>query len=469
MSMERRQLLKAMILSAGGMLVPGGLLNAAKPSRIRDIRLWTAPDHTRIVFDLTEPVQHTMFHMQNPERVVLEVPGLQLGVDPSRMALGDVMVREVRTTSTRNGVTQAVIELKREAMPKSFFLGASGKKGPRLVVDLYRKEDVARNQPREKQPQVRQAKVRNEVREPQGRSNGRATREHDEAQETPERDVMRQIVPREEDREVTEQRGSIREAKVQEKSRKTPSPREERVVRRRSSRERILVIDPGHGGEDPGAIGMQGTLEKDLTLSVARLLADKVNSAPGMQACLTRDGDYYVSLSKRVAIARQRRADLFMSLHADAFHMTSARGASVYCLSERGKPTPDRAIRALVKRENSADLIGGVNLGQDFAPEVAEMLMDLSQRDSINRAMQMAQHLLGNLKGVPDLRLHYRSVKQAGFAVLKAPDIPSVLVEMAFLSNPLEEEMMRRSQYQNQLADALFRGTRNFVISSYQA
>ncbi|MBF0426390.1 MAG: N-acetylmuramoyl-L-alanine amidase [Magnetococcales bacterium] len=228
----------------------------------------------------------------------------------------------------------------------------------------------------------------------------------------------------------------------------------------------VVVIDPGHGGEDPGAIGPEGTQEKDVVLNVAKKLADRINRTPGFRAHLTRTGDTFVSLNKRVSIARHYSPDLFMSLHADAFHIPSARGASVYCLSERGMSTPDRAIKALVRRENSADLIGGVNLQEDVEPEVAEMLMDLAQRDSLNRALLLAQNLLGSLQNVGRMRLHYKSVKQAGFAVLKAPDIPSVLVEMAFLSNPKEEELMRNASFQESMADALLSGTRHYFQHS---
>ncbi|MBF0177160.1 MAG: N-acetylmuramoyl-L-alanine amidase [Magnetococcales bacterium] len=230
----------------------------------------------------------------------------------------------------------------------------------------------------------------------------------------------------------------------------------------------VIVIDPGHGGEDPGAVGAEGTREKDVVLTVAKKLAHRINHTPGFRAHLTRTGDYFVTLNKRVSIARQYSPDLFMSLHADAFHIPSARGASVYCLSERGMSTPDRAIKALVRRENSADLIGGVNLREDVEPEVAEMLMDLAQRDSLNRALLLGQNLLGSLQSVGRMKLHYKSVKQAGFAVLKAPDVPSVLVEMAFLSNPKEEELMRRVSFQETLADALLSGTRRYFQYSHR-
>ena len=238
---------------------------------------------------------------------------------------------------------------------------------------------------------------------------------------------------------------------------------------RRKRRDAIIVIDPGHGGEDPGAVGAGGTQEKNVALEVAKRFARKLNNSGGFKAYLTRTGDYSVSLRQRVSIARKHDADLFVSLHADAFKTSDARGASVYCLSEKGKPAPDRAIRLLVQRENSADLIGGVDLGMVPDQEVRGILMDLSQRDSLNRALAYGDNLLSFLKQVPSLRLHFRDIKQAGFAVLKAPDIPSVLVEMAFLSNRDEERQLRKKSHQEALVNALTRGTQTFMSSSHLA
>ncbi len=236
--------------------------------------------------------------------------------------------------------------------------------------------------------------------------------------------------------------------------------RTKRVVQA-GRRAAIIVVDPGHGGVDPGAIGHRGTYEKQVTLTVARQLVQALGAA-GFEAHLTRTGDYFVPLPKRVAIARQYRADLFISLHADAFRIPSARGASVYCLSNTGKPEPDAALRHLVEHENRADLIGGVDLRQIDDPTLRNILMDLSQRESRKRAMAYGGKLLASLRKVPSMRLHFRAVKQAGFAVLKAPDIPSVLVEMAFLSNRDEEMQLLKPAYQNALVVALVNGTRSF-------
>ncbi|MBF0417993.1 MAG: N-acetylmuramoyl-L-alanine amidase [Magnetococcales bacterium] len=235
---------------------------------------------------------------------------------------------------------------------------------------------------------------------------------------------------------------------------------------RTSKRGVVIAIDPGHGGVDPGAVGLSGAREKDITLAVARRVHREINAIPGFTARLTRDGDYFVPLNQRVSLARKFQADLLISLHADAFHVSSARGASVYCLSERGKPSPDKAIRLLEKRENNVDLVGGVDLDDVADREVKGILMDLSQRDSLNRSLLLGNNLLASISNTPPLSLHFKSIKQAGFAVLKAPDIPSVLVEMAFLSNREEEYLLRQENHQESLAKALTQGAQRFAKAS---
>lgn len=226
----------------------------------------------------------------------------------------------------------------------------------------------------------------------------------------------------------------------------------------------VIVLDPGHGGADPGAIGGQGTREKDIVMAVARKLAAKLNKTPGYQVFMTRTGDYYVPLGERVAFARRHNADLFISIHADAYRERTARGASVYCLSEKGKMPMDKALKALVERENNSDLIGGVNLGGVRDKEVAGILFDLTQRETINRGLALGSQLLSAIKGVTNVK--FEKVMQAGFVVLKAPDVPSVLVELAFLTNPEEEAKLRQDAYQNLLVQALAAGATNFSTVS---
>ena len=397
--MIRRNFLKAMALSASGLLLPISSSYAASRARITDMRFWAAPDHTRIVFDLDGKIAHTLRHLSNPDRMVVDLINAQWDLDPSRLFIEDPVVGNFHISTPHPGMVRLEFKLKVNVDPYSFFLKSIGKRPPRLVVDLQR-------------------------------SGG------DHAETYPLEVNLK------------------------------PKPR---IHHPQPKRDAVIVIDPGHGGEDPGAVGPSGTMEKSVTLQVARRFARELNRIKGFNAYLTRTDDYSVSLRKRVSIARKYDADLFISLHADAFKTPAARGASVYCLSERGKPAPDRAIRTLVQRENSADLIGGVDLNQVSDHEVRGILMDLSQRDSLNRALAYGSNLLSHLKQVPTLRLHFRDIKQAGFAVLKAPDIPSVLVEMAFLSNRDEEKMLRRREHQESLAKALTKGTKTFLHSSQLA
>lgn len=223
------------------------------------------------------------------------------------------------------------------------------------------------------------------------------------------------------------------------------------------TRDVIVAIDAGHGGEDPGAIGHRGTREKDVVLSIARRLAALIEREPGMKPVLIREGDYYISLRDRIKLARQHRADMFISIHADAFRDKRAYGSSVYVLSQRGASS--EAAAWLAGRENAADLVGGVKL-DDKDGLLASVLLDLSQTATISASLQAAGYVLGGLDGVS--RLHRRDVQQAGFVVLKSPDVPSLLVETAFISNPEEEQKLRDTAYQQKLAQAVHTGVREY-------
>lgn len=396
--MIRRKFLKVMALSASGLILPVTCFSASNRVRVTDMRFWTAPDHTRIVFDLDGRIMHSLRHFSGPDRMVIDLMNARWDLDPSQLKMEDPVVGSFHLSTPSPGLVRLVFNLKSEVTTRSFFLKSIDDKAPRLVVDLQRPDQ----------------------------------RRHDRER------LAAKLTPR-------------------------------ILPHRRQKRDAVVVIDPGHGGEDPGAVGPGGTFEKDVALQVARRFARTLNKSRGFRAYLTRDDDYSVSLRKRVSIARNHNADLFVSLHADAFKTADARGASVYCLSEKGKPPPDRAIRILVQRENSADLIGGVDLKQVSDQEVRGILMDLSQRDSLNRSLAYGSSLLSQLEKIPTLKLHFRDIKQAGFAVLKAPDIPSVLVEMAFLSNRDEERMLRRREHQESLARALTKGTQTFLETSQLA
>ncbi|WP_340520065.1 N-acetylmuramoyl-L-alanine amidase, partial [Cupriavidus necator] len=218
-----------------------------------------------------------------------------------------------------------------------------------------------------------------------------------------------------------------------------------------------VAIDPGHGGEDPGAIGAAGSREKDVVLQIAHRLRAKIDAQPNMRAMMTRDADFFVPLNVRVQKARRVQADLFVSIHADAFLSPEARGASVFALSERGASST--AARWLANKENAADLIGGANMGNKDA-QVARVLLDLSTTAQINDSLQVGKAVLGEIGGIN--KLHKGSVEQAGFAVLKAPDIPSILIETAFISNPEEERKLNDNAHQEQLANAILKGIRSY-------
>jgi N-acetylmuramoyl-L-alanine amidase len=323
-------------------------------------------------------------------------------------------VKAVRIGRFKPGVVRLVLDLKSEVKPQAFNLAPVGDYGHRLVLDLY--------------PLVPPDPLLTFLEKHQA--------QQDEAPETPVA-AKPQIV-----------------AKPTETRRPAP-------IRPESSRLIIVAVDAGHGGEDPGARGRSGTSEKDVTLAIARKLKERIDQEPNMRAVLTRDGDYFVPLHMRVEKARRVRADLFVSIHADAFIRPHANGSSVFALSEGGASSA--AARWLAKRENDADLIGGVNLdGKDRY--LAMTLADLSLTAQINDSLKLGRSVLAELGGINNL--HKPHVEQAGFAVLKAPNIPSILVETAFISNPDEERKLQSAAYQDKMADAVFTGIKRYFAKN---
>ncbi len=349
---------------------------AAKQSEISSLRVWSAPDHVRLVFDADEPIEHRIFTLKNPHRLVLDLQHASLTDHLPDPAKENKIIKGMRTASRNQGDVRVVFDLTGAVKPKSFLLKPNREYGHRLVVDIYEQNAV------EQKPS---APVRIEA--PSG-----------------ERDV-------------------------------------------------IIAVDPGHGGEDPGARGRHGTYEKDVVLAIGKELVRALNQQRGVKAILIRDGDYYLGLRKRITKAREAQADLFVSIHADAFQDPKVKGASVYTLSRRGASS--EAARWLAERENSADLVGGVSL-EDKDDMLASVLLDLSQIGTLQASSEAAERVLGELKGLG--KIHKRKVQQAGFVVLKSPDIPSMLVETAFISNPEEEKRLRDSGYQRRLANAMSDG-----------
>ena len=398
--------------------------------RIESVRIWPAPEYTRVTLEAKQSLKYNSFTLKNPDRLVLD---LEADLDSTleslsgKVVMDDPYIKLVRIGRFKANVVRLVMDLKGEVKPNVFLLPPVGEYGYRLVMDI---NPAAAPDPlllvlgKDTQPSEPQA-PKTEV-------------------ETPAKDwVLPADVP-------------VNTGKVETESKPLPAkvkPAVDRIV--------TIVIDAGHGGEDPGARGANGSQEKDVTLAIAQLLKDKIDREPNMRAVLTREGDYFIPLGQRVDKARRVQADLFVSIHADAFIRPNARGSSVFALSERGATSTQ--ARWLARQENAADLIGGVNLKQKD-PYLARTLLDLSQTATINDSLRLAKSVLGEIGGVN--RLHRSVVEQAGFAVLKAPDIPSILVETAFISNPEEESRLRDPNYQAKLADSIVAGIKRYLAKN---
>ena len=390
---------------------------AQSANQITAARVWPSQDYTRVALEIQEPVKYEVLSLKDPERLVLDLEGIEITAALTELAdkiqPNDPYVKAMRIGRFKPGVVRLVFDLKAEVKPQAFMLPPIGDYGHRLVLDLY--------------PLV-------------------------------PHDPLLAFLDKLQAEQVTATPPSVAKPKAPaDASRPAPAakaaPKRDRLI--------IVVIDPGHGGEDPGARGRRGTHEKDVTLAIASKLKARIDREPNMRAVLTRDGDYYLSLQARVEKAQRVRADLFVSIHADAFVKPHARGASVFALSERGATSA--AASFLAKHENDADLIGGVNLeGKDRYLKMT--LADLSLTAQINDSLKLGRAVLEQIGGINDL--HKQEVEQAGFAVLKAPDIPSILIETAFISNPDEERKLRSPDYQNQMADALLAGIKRYFAKN---
>jgi N-acetylmuramoyl-L-alanine amidase len=396
-------------------------------------RIWPATDYTRVTLESAEALEHTVFTLDNPERVVLDLENVRvtpaLAALTEKIAESDPYVKAVRIGRFKPGTVRLVFDLKASVRPQVFALAPVGNYGHRLVLDLYPAVppdpliaflDRHETQRNVNVPPERPAPAATEA----------AAARPDVVYETPTL-------------------GATKNAPA------LPSPRPPSI------RLITVAIDAGHGGEDPGALGHNGTQEKEVTLAIARKLKERIDREPNMRGVLVRDGDYFIPLATRVQKARRVHADLFVSIHADAFVKPHARGSSVFALSERGATSA--AARWLAKRENEADLIGGINL--DVKDRyLKQTLLDLSQTATINDSLKVAKAVLSELSEINSLHKNY--VEQAGFAVLKAPDIPSILVETAFISNPQEEARLRSDTYQARMAEALFQGIKRYFAKN---
>ncbi|TDT43298.1 N-acetylmuramoyl-L-alanine amidase [Halospina denitrificans] len=355
---------------------------------VDNARIWPATDHTRLVLETGDAVEHSLFALESPDRLVIDIEKADLKTNLSALDLSETPIKSIRTGRRQGGELRVVLDMKKEVEPRSFLLKPNQKYGHRLVVDLMSQ-----------------------------------------------------------DSERKEEQQAVLEDQSESKRRDV-----------------IVVVDPGHGGEDPGAIGASGVHEKKVTLSLSKKLVDRINAKEGYQAYLTRKDDYFLGLRKRVEIARDYNADLFISVHADAFHSPQPRGASVYALSTDGASSEN--ARWLAKSENRSDLIGGVG-GVSLSDKndmLAGVLLDLSMTASIQHSIGVGGNILDTLDRVGEL--HKSSVEQAGFAVLKSPDIPSILVEAGFISNPTDEMKLTREDHQDRLARAIVNGVSDHFQSS---
>lgn len=413
--------------SGAALLLSVSPVGRAAATSLLAVRVWPSLEYTRITLESRDALKFAHFTVQNPERLVIDIEGVELnnvlGSLPGKIADTDPYIKLIRAGRNKPGVVRLVMELKTEVKPQVFTLAPVGQYGHRLVMDIYPSLPV--------DPLMQLARQ------------GDIEYQGDVAPDQP--DAPAQAAE------------PASEPANQTASRDAGSKKADADV----SRLVTIVLDPGHGGEDPGAVGRGGSYEKNVTLEVAQRLQKKIDADPTMRAVLTRDADFFVPLGTRVAKARRVRADLFVSIHADAFVRPDARGSSVFVLSNSGATSS--AARWLAQRENSADLIGGVNLDVKD-PYLARTLLDLSQTATMNDSMKLGRAVLGELGGVNTL--HKPHVEQAGFAVLKAPDIPSILVETAFISNPEEEKRLTDDAYQDKLADAILRGIRRYLAKN---
>lgn len=398
------------ILSLLFSLLMTSLVEAAT---IEGVRVWRAPDHTRIVLDLSGPVNHVVAPLTNPERLVLDISGVKLQADLSQLPLSNTPVAQIRTSAHNDTDLRMVFDLKAKVDPRSFSLKPHAGNSDRLVLDFY---DL---------PSGGAAPVVS------------ATPATPAAEKPPTSRPQVSVLP-----------------SANASQDKTPA------AITGGQRKIIIAVDAGHGGEDPGAIGPNRLREKDVTLAISRELVAAINAEPGFEARLVRTGDYFIPLKRRRDLARQMQADLFVSIHADAFTKSSARGASVFALSTHGATS--ETARFLAQRENESDLIGGVG-GINLVEKdemLAGVLVDLSMTSTLNDSLRVGQTVLSSMGNIA--RLHKKKVEQAGFMVLKSPDVPSILIETGFISNPEEARKLGTPAYRKQMAASVFRGVRQY-------
>lgn len=432
---DRRDFLKtglgaASVLGSSSFVFSVFYPTAAWAQGIVAVRVWPAPEYSRVTIETDKPLEATHFMVDHPDRLVVDIEGLALDSTlkdlVSQIAPNDPYIEKVRVGQNRPSVVRIVFDLKTPVAPQVFSLAPVAGYKYRLVLDLYPSQPV----------------------DPLMALLSQSEKSHSNATPSPAPAI-----------DASTPQQTAQSMRVENNAQPNTRQRARQSDKPAASKARIITIalDPGHGGEDPGAIGAAGTYEKRVALSIAKRVKARIENEPNMRCMMTRESDYFVPLNVRVQKARQVNADLFVSIHADAFITPDAHGSSVFALSEKGASST--AARWLAKNENDSDLIGGVNIAS-HDQQLARVLLDLSTSAQINDSLKLGNDVLHEIGGVN--RLHSDSVEQAGFAVLKAPDIPSILVETAFISNPQEEKRLLDDTYQEHMAEAIFKGIQRY-------
>ena len=394
----------------------------AAESMVSAVRIGSGPNYTRFTLESITPIQYSLIMLDNPGRVVIDLENTALTPLlkklPEKIKASDPLIKNIRIGRFKPHIVRLVFDLKTNVVPQAFTIDPTSEHGHRLVVDIYSADKAAQHE------------------------------QHDELDQFIA--FLSQRKPG--SLASTDNNTAIQQQILRAAQRSKPN----------STRIIIVAIDAGHGGKDPGALGSNGIVEKDITLAISKKLKAKIDKEPNMRAILIRDGDYYLKLEKRIAKARRMNADLFVSIHADAAHRKSARGSSVYTLSQHGASSAMASW--LAKNENSTDrsLIGGIDLISKSS-DLKEILIDLSMSATINDSVTLAQHVLDEIGAIN--RLHKKQVERAPFVVLKSPDIPSILVETAFISNPEDEKKLKTLNFQDSMAKALHTGIKRYLAA----
>ncbi len=420
--------------------------DAGSAATVTAARVWPAADYTRITIEASSEISQKMMVLKDPDRLVLDLEGVDLNANLKSLANAvspnDPYIKQVRVANFKPNVVRVVIDLKMPIKPNIFMLQPAGQYQHRLVLDVYPLQDPILS-------------VIDKANKPAETSSVFAEQKPVEVRPV---EPLAATVPAQAESKTLEA-PPISEVPVAEKP--LDKPITNKPASNKAGRLITIAIDAGHGGEDPGAKGASGSNEKDITLGIAKKLKERIDAEPNMRGILTRDGDYFIPLHGRVVKARNMQADLFISVHADAFVRPDARGSSVFALSEKGATSA--SARYLAKKENESDLIGGVSLDNKDA-NLARTLLDLSQTATINDSLKLGKAVLTRIGEINTL--HKGSVEQAGFAVLKSPDIPSILVETAFISNPEEERRLNDDGYREKLVEAIIAGVKKYFSTN---